>query len=257
MTTRRLLAAALAFTSVGATAVVVERWPVEEARQGVAVDATAFYAIDSRAIGKYDKTTGRKVAEWRGEAGEPFIHLDSGVVVGHELVCAHSNFPAVPMHSTIEVFDTATLQHLRRKDLGTGRGSATWVDFHDGAWWVAFAHYSARGGEPGKGSEQTTLRRFDPEWRERGSWSYPPEVVAKWGGMSNSGGIWRGDRLYTTGHDAPELYVLEVPPAGGMLKLVATIGIASAGQGIALDPASGLLYSVHRARQEVIASRLP
>ncbi len=146
---------------------------------------------------------------------------------------------------------------MRTRDLGTGRGSATWIDFHDGAWWVAFAHYSARGGEPGKGSELTTLRRFDEEWREQGSWTYPSEVVAKWGGMSNSGGVWHAGRLYTTGHDEPALYVLEVPPAGGVLKLVATVAIESAGQGIALDPASGLLYSIQRATKEVIASRLP
>jgi hypothetical protein len=254
---RGFFAAALAFATIDATAVVVARWPAEEARQGVAVDATAFYAIDATAIGKYDKETGRKLAEWRARPGDPFIHLDSGVVVGIELVCAHSNFPAVPMHSTIEVFDVTTLEHVRTQDLGTGRGSATWVDFHEGAWWGAFAQYSARGGEAGKGSDQTRLRRFDRQWREQQSWAYPPELVAKWGGMSNSGGVWRRGRLYSTGHDAPELYVLEVPPGGGVLKLVSTIGIESAGQGIALDPTSELLYSIQRGKREVIVSRLP
>ncbi len=253
---RFLLGAALAFTVLdGAT--VVGRWPADEARQGVAVDATAFYAIDAAAIGKYDKVTGRRLAEWRADPSDPFIHLNGGIVVGTELVCAHSNFPAVPMRSSIEVFDATTLRPLRRHELGSGRGSATWVDFHDGAWWVAFAHYSARGGEPGKGSDQTTLRRFDREWREQASWTYPPELVAKWGGMSNSGGVWRRGRLYTTGHDAPELYVLEVPAGGGVLRLVATIPIASAGQGIALDPTTDLLYSVQRATKEVISSRVP
>ena len=85
----------------------------------MAVDATAFYAIDDTAIGKYDKGTGRKVAAWRAAPDQPFIHLNSGVVVGGELVCAHSNYPALPMHSTIEVFDTATLAHVRTRDLGT------------------------------------------------------------------------------------------------------------------------------------------
>ncbi len=251
-----VLAAAVALTTLDG-AVAVGRWPADEARQGVAVDATAFYAIDATAIGKYDKQTGRKLAGWRAAPGDPFTHLNGGVVVGRELACAHSNFPAVPMHSTIEVFDTATLRHVRTHDLGGGRGSATWVDFHDGAWWVAFAHYSARGGEPGKGSDRTTLRRFDREWREQASWTYPPELVTRWGGMSTSGGVWRRGRLYTTGHDAPELYVLEVPPGGGVLKLVATLAIASAGQGLAHDPASDLFYSIQRATKEVIASRLP
>lgn len=252
-----LLAAAIATASPTASAVVVARWPADEARQGVAVDAAAFYAIDATAIGKYDKATGRKLAAWKAEPGQPFVHLDGGVIVGDALVCAHSNYPGVPMRSTIELFDAVTLRHRRTHDLGTGRGSATWVDFHDGAWWVAFAHYTARGGEPGKGSGRTTLRRFDAEWRETASWTYPAELVAKWGGMSNSGGVWRGDRLYTTGHDARELYVLAVPAGGGVLQLESVIGVASPGQGIALDPASGLLYSIDRARREVIVSRLP
>jgi hypothetical protein len=251
-----ILAAALALTTADTTAVVVKRWPTDEARQGVAVDATAFYAIDDRAIGKYDKTTGRKLAEWRAAPDEPFTHLNGCVVIGTELVCAHSNYPAVPMWSTIEVFDTATLRHVRRRDLGKERGSATWVDSHDGAWWVAFAHYSARGGEPGKGSEQTTLRRFDRDWREVGLWMHPPEIVARWQGMSNSGGAWHGGRLYTTGHDEPALYVFEVPPSNGVLKLVATVAVESAGQGIAFDPAADLLYSIQRATKEVLVSRL-
>jgi hypothetical protein len=238
-------------------AVVVERWPAAEARQGVAVDASAFYAIDSTAIGKYDKATGRKLAEWRAAAGEAFVHLNGAVVVGRELVCAHSNYPGLPMWSSIEIFDATSLKHVGRRDLGVGRGSATWIDFHDGAWWVAFAHYSGRGGEPGRGSEHTTLRRFDAEWRENGSWAYPAAVVASWHGMSNSGGVWHGRRLYATGHDEPRLYVLEVPPTGGVLELIGTIAIESAGQGIAFDPASGLLYSIQRATKEVIVSRLP
>lgn len=238
-------------------AVVVRRWPAAEAKQGVAVDPSAFYAIASAAIGKYDKHTGRKIREWTADDGGPIVHLNSGVVVGDELFCAHSNFPAVPMRSSIEVFSTATLAHVRGYDLGTGQGSATWVDFHDGAWWVAFGQYSGKGGELGKGSEDTTLRRYDAGWRELGAWTYPPQVVAKWRGKSNSGGIWLGQRLYTTGHSAKELFVLELPRSGSMLKLVATVKMESAGQGVAFDPAAELLYSIQRSTKEVIASRLP
>ena len=239
------------------SAVVVERWRTEEAEQGVAVDATAFYAIDDAAIGKYDKTTGRRIAKWTAPPASHFVHLNSGVVVGRELLCAHSNYPAVPMHSTIEIFDRETLQHLRTHDLGSSRGSATWIDFHDGSWWVAFAHYSGPGGEPGKESDQTTLRRFDEEWRERGSWRFPPEVIAAWRGRSSSGGTWRGNRLYTTGHSEPRLYVLEVPKSGSVLRLVSTIAVETAGQGVALDPTADLLYSIQRATREVLVSRLP
>jgi 3-phytase len=240
------------------TATLVGRWPAPEARQGVAVDATAFYAIDNRAIGKYDKTSGQKIAEWKAGTGEPFIHMNGGVIIGDELLCPHSNYPATPMVSSIEVFDATTLRHKRSQALGEGRGSITWVDFHDGSWWVAFAHYTLNGGEPGKGSEMTTLRRFDAAWREQESWSFPPEVVGKWAGMSSSGGVWGADdRLYTTGHDEPEIYVLDVPPGGGTLKLVSVIRMESAGQGIAFDRATGRLYSIQRATREVIASTLP
>jgi hypothetical protein len=40
---------------------VMRSWPAAEANQGVAVDADYFYAIDDRALGKYEKATGRKV----------------------------------------------------------------------------------------------------------------------------------------------------------------------------------------------------
>lgn len=253
-----LMAVAVSAQSVEQTATVAGRWPAPEARQGVAVDATAFYAIDNRTIGKYDKTTGAKILEWRAGADEPFTHMNGGVVIGDELLCAHSNYPAVPMVSSIEVFDTATLRHKRSQPLGAGRGSITWIDFHDDSWWVAFAHYTLRGGEVGKGSEMTTLRRYDTTWRERESWSFPAEVVGKWAGMSASGGVWGGDnRLYTTGHDEPEIYVLDVPAGGGTLRLTATIRVESAGQGIAFDRASGQLYSIQRATREVLVSTLP
>jgi hypothetical protein len=262
---RTLVAAVVAATLQAATvhgapvgsATVTARWPADEARQGVAVDATAFYAIDDAAIGKYDKNTGRKLAEWHAGASGAVVHLNGGVVVDGELLCAHSNYPAVPMRSSIEIFDAATLRRLRRRDLGGGRGSATWVDRHDGSWWVGFAHYSGRGGERGRGSERTTLRRFDLEWNELGSWRFPPAVVASWRGMSNSGGVWRGRRLYTTGHDEPRIHVLELPASGDVLELVGTIAIESAGQGIALDAGADLLYSVQRATRHVIVSRLP
>ncbi len=239
-------------------ATLVGRWPAPEARQGVAVDATAFYAIDNRAIGKYDKATGKKLAEWNAATEAPFIHMNGGIVIGDELLCPHSNYPAVPMVSSIEVFDTATLRHKRSQPLGAGRGSITWLDFHNGSWWVAFAHYTLRGGEPGKGSEMTTLRRFDAEWREQESWSFPPDVVGKWAGMSSSGGVWGpGDRLYTTGHDEPELYVLDAAPGGGTLRLVSVVRVESAGQGIAFDASSSRLYSIQRVTREVLVSTLP
>ena len=237
---------------------VVRRYAAPEARQAVAVDATHFYAITNRRIGKYEKTTGNKVAEWQDAEGGPFIHLNSGIVVGGALYCAHSNYPGVPMVSSIEVWDAATLRHVRSIPVGTGRGSATWVDRRDDAWWVMYAHYPPPNGEPGRGPEYSVLVRYDEDWRETGAYAFPRSVVARWDGMSSSGGVWMRDgRLLTAGHHAPELHVLRLPSAGATLVLDAVIPVESEGQGIALDPSdSTLVWSIQRKTSEVLVSRM-
>lgn len=102
------------------------------------------------------------------------------------------------------------------------------------------------------------LVRFDRGWRPQRAWSFPPAVVSRWEGMSSSGGTWAGKRrLYTTGHHAPELYVLDLPLSGRELTLRAIIPIESEGQGIALDRAEGRLYSIQRRTREVLVSELP
>jgi hypothetical protein len=236
---------------------VIRRFPAPEAKQAVAVDTRFFYAIDDAEIAKYDKSTGRRVGGWRPTGGAGITHLNSGIVVGRRLYCAHSNYPDVPMVSSIEVFDTARMAHVRTVPLPGAIGSATWVDQADGSWWVTFAHYARQGGEPGKGPEATTLVRFDRNWHRRQAWSFPAEVVARWDGMSSSGGAWSGRRLYTTGHHAPELYVLELPATGRELVLREIIQVESEGQGIALDRVNGLLYSIQRRTHEVLVSSVP
>lgn len=237
---------------------VIRRYPAPEARQAVAVDATHFYAITNRRIGKYEKTTGRKVGQWQDVEGGPFIHLNSGVVLDGRLYCAHSNYPGVPMVSSIEVWETSALRHVRTIPVGTGRGSATWIDRRDGAWWVMYAHYPAPNGEAGRGPEYSVLVRYDTEWRETGAWAFPRAVVDRWDGMSSSGGVWAPDgRLVTAGHHAPELHVLRLPTAGATLALDAIVPVESKGQGIALDPADPtLLWSIQRETAEVLVSRM-
>jgi hypothetical protein len=237
---------------------VVRRFHATEASQGVAVDAHFFYAIDDAAIGKYEKATGRHVSSWAAQPADAITHLDSGVVIGRELLCANSNYPATPMVSSIEVFDPDRMVHLRSIPLPSGLGSATWVDYSEGSWWVTFANYSGKGGEAGKGSAATRLVRLDPDWHPRQLWAFPRAVVGRWGTMSSSGGTAAAGRVfYTTGHDAPEIYVVEVPAEGNELKLRAIIKMESEGQGIALDRDQGLLYSIQRRTREVIVSTLP
>jgi len=237
---------------------VIRRYPAPEARQAVAVDRSHFYAITNRHIGKYEKDSGRKVGEWQAQDDGPFIHLNSGVVIDGELYCAHSNYPSVPMVSSIEVFSTGSMRHVRSIPVGTGRGSATWVDRRDGGWWVMYAHYPPPNGEPGRGPEYSTLVRFDAEWRETRAWAFPKSVIDRWDGMSSSGGVWTSDgRLLTTGHHKPELYVLRLPSAGAVLVLEAIASVESEGQGVALDPSdSTLVWSIQRRTGEVLVSRM-
>lgn len=237
---------------------VVRRYPAAEAHQGVAVDSRFFYAIDNAAIGKYDKTSGERVAGWQADPDSDVLHLNGGIIIDGALYSAHSNYPETPMASSIEVFDPARMAHLRGIALPSGIGSATWVDFADGSWWVTFAHYAGRGGEPGKGPEHTTLVRFDRDWRRQDAWTFPREVVRRWGEMSSSGGVWAGGRrFFATGHDAPEVYVLDVPESGRELVLAQILAVESEGQGIAIDRAERLLYSIKRRSREVIVSRMP
>jgi hypothetical protein len=244
--------------SADATAQVVRRFHAEEASQAVAIDSRHFYAIGSAAIGKYDKATGNRVLKWIGEAEGRIAHLNSGVVLRGELYCAHSNYPHTPMESSIEAFDTKTMKHVRSMPLPAGYGSATWVDYGDDAWWVTFANYSGRGGEPGRGSDATRLVRFSNDWKVTGEWSFPQPVVARWGEMSSSGGTLGGRGLfYTTGHDAPELYVLKLPRSGGALTLQQIIHVESEGQGLALDRREHRLYTIQRRTHEVLVSVLP
>ena len=242
----------------GAAARIVRRYPAPEATQAAAVDDAFFYAIGNSAIGKYDKQSGRRVAQWHEAPKGRLVHLNSGIVIDSLLYCAHSNYPELPMVSSIEVFDTKQLRPVRTIALPDGRGSATWVEQADGAWWVTFAHYAGKGGEPGKGPEATTLVKFDQDWRAQQSWSFPSAVVNRWDGMSSSGGVGIGNgRFITTGHHAPELYVVNLPKTGGVLMLGAIVPIESEGQGIAFDRREQQLYSIQRRTREVLVSEMP
>ncbi len=233
------------------------RYDAPSARQAVAVGKTHFFSIGNRWIEKYDKTSGRKLAEWRGAEDGPIIHLNSGILIDGELWCAHSNHPGVPMASSIERFDPETLEHTGSHSFGIFEGSATWIDRHDGAWWVAFAHYAGRGGVPGKGPEWTSLVRFDDTWRRTGGWSYPSDLVARFAPSSNSGGIWGDDgRLYVTGHDDDAVYVLGLPRAGATLEWIETVPAPFAGQGISWDPSDPLaLWGIVKATRQVVVGR--
>jgi hypothetical protein len=236
---------------------VAIRLAAPEANQGVASDGTHVYAIDNDRIGKYRIADGRRVASWQGER-RLFPHMNSCTVAARELICAASNYPAVPQTSAVEIFDTRTLRHLRTVSLGLGPGSLTVMDRHAGKWWAVFANYAGKGGEPGRDHRYTLLVRMDDEFRQEAAWTFPPAVLARFAPKSCSGLSWSNDgRLYVAGHDRPEIYELALPDAGSTLELRRTIGFASPGQAIDWDPVkTGLLWSIDRSDHAMIGSRI-
>ncbi len=253
-------------TPAAASATLVTRFTVKDARQAVAVDANAFYAIDNRVIAKFDKKNGAPLARWEGDKDGPILHLDSGTVVDGKLYTAHSNYPAWPMTSSIEVWDAATLAHLQSHSFGIERGSFTWLDRDaGGVWWGGFANYNRVFDKSpiAYGNKYTTqIVRFGPDWRVAQAWVLPDKLVEKFGDMSNSGGSWGPDgKLYITGHDNAEVYVMEIPKMGSVMRWLGTIPAELAGQGIAFDRSEpGLLYGIIRRAgngSEVTVNRVP
>jgi len=252
-------AAALPEPAQGPAAETLRRLPAPEARQGVAVGPDDLYAIANYRIGRYDKRTGEREAEWEG-APERFPHINSCALIAGDLVCAASNYSAVPQWSSVEFFDPVTLAHRRTVALGEGIGSLTWVDRHDGAWWAMFANYSGRGGQPTRDHRYTTLVRFDDDWRRTESWLLPETVLRRIAPMSISGGGWGPDgRLYLTGHDLPELYAMQLPTEGGaVLDHLATFPIEAEGQAVDWDETQpGMLYGISRAGGVMLEMRVP
>jgi len=246
--------AAAAEPDAMASEMVVE-FAIPEANQGIGVDGKHFYAIDNHTIAKYDKATGAKVDSWDGGDDGPVKHLDSAVLVDGKLYAAHSNYPEWPMTSSVEVFDAATLDHIDTHSFGIDRGSFTWLDFPDGAWWGGFANYNRvfeRSPVAYGNKYNTQVVRFGDDWRIAEAWILPDPVLEKFEDMSNSGGSWGPDgKLYLTGHDPAEAYVMELPEAGSILKWVATVPLKNTGQGIAWDRSTpDMIYGIIRGESD-------
>lgn len=255
-------AAEPALTKHGLAATELKRWHVMAANQGVAVDAEHFYGIGNHVLVKHRKDTGEKVGEWIGPRGSSaIIHFNAGWVDGHRLVLSHSNFPQVPMASSLEVYDTRTMRPIETHSLARHFGSLTWAVRHQGYWWACFANYNANGGIAGFDQRWTFFAKFDDNWQQLESWLFPPQVIKTWGNSASSGGDWGDDGLlYVTGHDEKELYVLRLPTQGSTLEYITTIDVPIEGQAWAWDRSARgerIIYGISRARQEIIAARIP
>jgi len=225
-----------------------------EANQGVAVDDDYFYGIGNRQIAKYTKE-GKFVASWKEEDTNLIRHFDGGIIVDGLLYCSHSNFPEVPMASSIEVFDPLDLTHVRTVSLGIEYGSCTWVVRGDDCWYACFAHYDKS--DPGAGGEMfhdnswSQIIQFDGQWRKLQAWIIPKEVLEICKPHSLSGGLFVDGKFWCTGHDAQELFILEFPPYGMKLRWTGSIKIPIKGQGVALD-SDGFLWGIDRKTKSVI-----
>ena len=245
----------------GLVATELARWDIPEANQGVAVDAEHFYGIGNRVLVKHRKADGVRVSQWSGPRNGPIFHYNAGYVDGTKLTLAHSNFPQLPMASSLEIHDTRSLQPIATHSMGIRLGSLTWAVRHKGSWWACFANYNDSGTTPGFDQRWTYVGQFNDQWQMLQSWIFPPEVVATWGVSSCSGGDWGNDGLlYVTGHDAAELHVLKLPKQGVALQHITTIAVPFEGQGWAWDRSAGnkrVIYGISRAKRQIIAASIP
>ncbi len=208
-----------------------------DADQGVAVDRNYFFAVDNWVIAKHSRATGELVARWDGGERGPIQHMNSCIVLENILECAHSNYPATPMASSIEMFDSKTMTHVGSHSFGlTDEGSITWTDTIDGGRVAGFAHYAENGGEPFKDNSYGAVVTYDTEWRRTGGYAFPPEISLRMAPHAASGGAIGPDGLlYVLGHDRPEMYALAKPRMGPYLIHLATIVLAAEGQAFSFE----------------------
>ncbi len=247
MTALHLLA--LPFVSHAQPYKETQRISAPEANQAVAADDKYLYAIGNKIIAKYTKS-GEKIAEWRSPS-DAVIHLNSGTVHKGKLYCAHSDYPALPMTGSVEIFDVKTMKHVQSISFGTGFGSCTWVLPAKEGWYVFFAHYEGKSQQPGCDVSYSQLALYDKNWQFRRGWVMPKNLTEKVRPYSLSGAIRIGDVFYCTGHDAAECYLLRLPEQGSYLNWTGTVPVPFNGQGIAVDP-QGVLWGIDRKTKEII-----
>jgi endonuclease/exonuclease/phosphatase family metal-dependent hydrolase len=217
-----------------------------EAVQAAAADGRYVYAVSSTQVAKYDRRTGERIALSAG----PAKHLNSAFLHDGRVYCAHSNYPQKPEHSEIKVLDPQSMQLSTIHDFGASDGSLTWC-VHDGKqWWCHFAGYGADNG-------RSYLARFDDKWHEEQRWTLPPEVIARLGRHSLSGGVLHGDEWLVTGHDDPVLFRLQVPNEGNVLTYLGEDRIPFTGQGFAIDGENGGLVGIRRDKRQVVFAAAP
>jgi hypothetical protein len=241
---------------------LVRTYDAFDANQGVGVDRSSFYAVDNTSITKHSRASGAPLLQFAGADGGPLIHMDSGAVHNGRLYAAHSNYNESPMESSVEVFDARTMEHVGSHSFGIDRGSLTWIDRHDGSWWAAFANYDrVFDGEVYGDTDNTQVVKMNDRFEVVAGYTIPTEILDRFRPMSNSGGSWGPDgRLWLTGHDLAEAYVMEPPRAGSELRWIATVSLPGVeGQGISWDLSGPrpTLWAIKRSTKQVLQFEVP
>jgi hypothetical protein len=115
--------------------------------------------------------------------------------------------------------------------------------------------------EPYGGTDNTQVVKLDDDFRVVAAYTIPQEILDRFKPMSNSGGSWGPDgRLWLTGHDLGEAYVVEPPKAGSELRWIATVTLPGVeGQGIAWDVSGHqpTLWTIKRSTKQVLQFSVP
>ena len=212
------------------------------------------------------------VTDQVGDAGKlvQIKHLNSGVIIKNRLYSAHSNWPELPARNSIEVWDVDSMTHVESIELAGGNTWITWVDHYRDHWWVVLAQYDAITGAIGNrvstastgekdsaNESRTRLLRLGMDLEILDTWYFPPELIAEFAPMSNSGGSWGPDgKLWLTGHDQPRAYIITLPQTGSQLVWESSVPMPDIeGQGIAWDRSAiePMLFGVCRTAKRLVA----
>jgi len=234
-----------------------------DANQGVGVDRSHFYAVDNTSITRHSRETGAPGCSSRAPTAGPSSTWTAArwAVAGCTRRTPITN--ESPMESSVEVFDARTMKHVDTHSFGIDRGSLTWIDrAPDGYWWAAFANYDrVFDGEVYGETNNTQVVKMNDGFEVIEGYTIPPEILDRFRPMSNSGGSWGPDgRLWITGHDLGEAYVMEPPRAGSELRWIATVSLPGVeGQGIAwdLNGPRPTLWAIKRSTKQVLQFEVP
>lgn len=200
------------------------------AHQGIIASPNYLYVIDNNIIAKLNKS-GETIKIFKSSK---LTHLNGGTYYGNFLYLTHN-----PKGSnSVEYFNTE-LKHINSIEMQYP-GSLTWIDYYKKNWWGCLAYYD-------KEISKTRIMNFT----DNKSYKLPDKVLERMKPYSNSGGFWRDDLLYLTGHDKPEIYILELKDEL-VLKEIRKTKIK--GQGISFD--SGKIYGIDRSKKEIIIENI-